>query len=331
MTPTPLGPGPEFDLIRRFLARSRKGGPGILVGPGDDCAVFEGGRIAISSDLSVEDVHFRRAWLGPEEIGRRAAAASLSDLAAMAAAPLGALVSLGAPAADVPDVAEKCMAGATEMLESAGAVLLGGDVARSPGPLFLDVVVLGRVERPVLRSGARPGDEVWVTGALGAAAAAVRCWARGDEPPAAARDAFAHPRPRIREALWLAERDVPRAMLDLSDGLAGDVAHLAAAGGFGVLLEEGHIPVHPAAAAVAPDPEEALALALGGGEDYELCFAARPGAVQKVANEFMDSFGVVLTRVGTVREEPGVALHRSDGSIVPPDVEGYRHFAGGSR
>jgi len=328
--PTPLGPGPEFDLIRRFLARSRQTGPDIVVGPGDDCAVFEGGRIAISTDLSVEDVHFRRAWLGPEEIGRRAAAAALSDLAAMAAAPLGALVSLGAPASDVPDFAERCMAGATAMLESEGAILLGGDVARSPGPLFLDVVVLGRAERPVLRVGARPGDEVWVTGSLGAAAAAVRCWLGGAEPPAAARDAFACPRPRIREALWLAERDVPRAMLDLSDGLVGDVAHLAAAGGLGILLEEERIPVNGVAIEVA-GREGGLALALGGGEDYELCFAARPGVVQPLATEFADTFGIGLTRVGVVREEPGVALRRSDGSIAPPDVEGYRHFAGGSR
>lgn len=330
MTPTPLGPGPEFDLIRRFLSRSRQSGPDILVGPGDDCAVLEDGRIAISADLSIEDVHFRRAWLEPEEIGRRAAAAALSDLAAMAASPVGALISLGAPASDVPEFAERCMVGATELLESEGAILLGGDVARSPGPLFLDVVVLGRAERPVLRSGARPGDEVWVTGTLGAAAAAVRCWAEGVEPPAAAREAFAHPRPRIREALWLAERDLPRAMLDLSDGLVGDAAHLAAASGVGILLEEEQIPVDGVAIEVA-GREGGLALALGGGEDYELCFVAAPGAVQAVAREFKDTFGIALTRVGVVREETGIALRRGDGSIAPPDVEGYRHFAGGGR
>lgn len=222
------------------------------------------------------------------------------------------------------------MVGATELLESEGAILLGGDVARSPGPLFLDVVVLGRAERPVLRSGARPGDEVWVTGTLGAAAAAVRCWAEGVEPPAAAREAFAHPRPRIREALWLAEHALPRAMLDLSDGLVGDAAHLAAASGVGILLEEEQIPVDGVAIEVA-GREGGLALALGGGEDYELCFVAAPGAVQAVAREFKDTFGIALTRVGVVREETGIALRRGDGSIAPPDVEGYRHFAGGGR
>ncbi|HEX7120044.1 MAG TPA: thiamine-phosphate kinase [Longimicrobiales bacterium] len=328
--PTPLGPGPEFDLIRRFLEHGRAYGPGIVVGPGDDCAVVEGGRIALSADLSIEDVHFRRGWLEPEEIGYRAAAASLSDLAAMAAVPIGALVSLAAPPADVPAVAERCMAGAREAVEAAGGALLGGDLTRSPGPLLLDVVVLGRVERPVLRGGARPGDEVWVTGALGGAAAAVRCWGAGDEPPAAGRAAFARPRPRIREALWLAERDVPRAMIDLSDGLAGDVAHLAAAGGVGVLLDEASVPVHPAAAAVATDPADALALALGGGEDYELCLAVSPGAAAAVAEAFHRTFGVALTRVGVVREEPGIAVRRADGTVAPPDVSGYRHFVGGS-
>ncbi|HEX6937980.1 MAG TPA: thiamine-phosphate kinase [Longimicrobiales bacterium] len=328
--PTPLGPGREFELIRRFLERARPPGRGVAVGPGDDCAVVEGGRIAVSADLSIEDVHFRRAWLAPEEIGYRAAAASLSDLAAMAASPVGALVSLAAPPADVPAFAERCMAGAREAVESVGATLLGGDLTRSPGPLLLDVVVLGRVERPVLRGGARPGDELWVTGALGGAAAAVRCWERGEAPPAAAREAFARPRPRIREALWLAERDVPRALIDLSDGLAGDAAHLAAAGRVGIVLDEARIPVHPAAAAVAADAADAVALAIGGGEDYELCFAARPGAVAAVEGAFRETFGTPLTCVGVVREEPGVAVRGADGTIAPPGVAGYRHFAGGS-
>ncbi len=331
MTPTPLGPGAEFDLIRRFLERSRPPGAGVVVGPGDDCAVVEGGRIAVSADLSIEDVHFHRDWIEPEEIGYRAAAASLSDLAAMAATPIGALVAIAAPPTDVPAVAERCVAGARGAIEAAGGVLLGGDVTRSPGPLLLDVVVLGRAERPATRDGARPGDELWVTGTLGGAAAAVLCWRAGKRPPPDARDAFAHPLPRIGEALWLERKGVLHALIDLSDGLAGDAAHLAAAGGVGVVIFETSVPVHPAAAAVAADPAGALALALGGGEDYELCFAAPAGAVAGLEPEFRERFGTALTRVGEVRAEPGVLARRADGSLGPVGVAGYRHFAGGTR
>lgn len=331
MTPTPLGPGAEFDLIRRFLARTRPPGRGVLVGPGDDCAVLEGGRLALSADLSIEGVHFRREWIAPEEIGYRAAAASLSDLAAMAAEPVGALLSLAAPAADVPDVAGRCLAGAREAVEAAGGAILGGDVTQSPGPLLLDVVVVGRAEHPALRTGARPGDALWVTGALGGAAAAVRRWKEGKTPSPAAREAFARPRPRIREARWLAERGLLHALIDLSDGLAGDAAHIAAAGGVGVVLDERNIPVHEAAAAAASGPEDALALALGGGEDYELCFAAAAGAVEAAEREFRAVFGIALTRVGEVRAEPGVAVRRADGTIGPAAVAGFRHFTGGAR
>lgn len=331
MKPIRLGSGAEFDLIRRFLERSRPPGKDVLVGPGDDCTVLEAGRLAVSADLSIEDVHFRRAWITPEEAGYRAAMASLSDLAAMAAEPIGVLVSLAAPAADVPESVERCMDGVRQAVEGLGGALLGGDLTRSPGPLALDVVVFGRIETPVLRSGARPGDEIWVTGALGGAAAAVAAWREGKRPSAGARQAFARPRARTREARWLARRGVLHALIDLSDGLAGDVEHVAAASGVGIVIDEVSVPVNAAARATVGD-ERAAALALGGGEDYELCFAAPPGAVATLEAEFRDTFGISLTRVGEVRSEPGVVVRRSDGSTRPAvDFAGYRHFSGGER
>ncbi len=323
-----LGEGVEFDLIRRILAAAPPADPvSVLVGPGDDCAVIRAGTLAISTDASVEGVHFRREWLGPREIGWRAAAAGLSDLAAVAARPLGLLVSLAAPPDDVPEFAAAVMEGVVECAHDNGTTLLGGDVTASPASMFLDVVVLGQAPEPVLRAGARPGDEVWVTGRLGAAAAAVVAWRRGEKPTEEARNAFARPRPRIREALRLKHEGVLTAMLDLSDGLAGDAAHLAAASGVGIVLELDRVPIAQAVrAVVGADDEAALRLALAGGEDYELCFAADAGSVSRVAQRFEEEFGLPLTRVGTVVEGAGVARREPDGSVRPLQVAGYRHF-----
>jgi thiamine-monophosphate kinase len=328
-----LGPGAEFDVIRRFLevAAAVAPPPGVLVGPGDDCAVVRAEGLAISTDATVEGVHFRREWIGAEEIGWRAAAVALSDLAGVAARPLGLLVTMAAPAHDVPAFVEQVMRGVGAAAAGAGAALLGGDLTASPAGLFLDVVVLGEAAAPVLRSGARPGDSLWVTGALGGAAAAVEAWTQGREPPPAAREAFARPRPRWVEALWLRDRGVLRAMLDLSDGLAGDAGHLAAASGVGVLLDPRAVPVAPAAAEVGGSPEAALRLALGGGEDYELCFAAAPGAVEPLAEEFAGLFGLRLTRVGQVTAGAGVACLDPDGRARPLELAGFRHFEEGTR
>jgi thiamine-monophosphate kinase len=332
-----LGPGGEFDLIRRLLAqdaaiRERIGGeaPGleaVLVGTGDDCTVVHGAGIAVSVDLSIEDVHFRRPWIEPEEIGWRATAASLSDLAAVAARPLGVLVSLALPPTDRDG--ERVMAGVSEAAARHGALLLGGDVARSPGPLVIDVAAIGQTGAPVLRSGARPGDEIWVTGRLGAAAAAVRTWEAGGMAEPAARAAFARPHARIPEARWLAERGALHALIDLSDGLAGDAGHLASASGVRILLELDHVPVHEAALRATGTRREALALALGGGEDYELCFAAPGGAGAALAGEFRMRFGLELTRVGTAAEGEGIFGREGGGEPRPLALRGFSHFQGG--
>lgn len=331
-----LGPGGEFDLIRRFYAALEEsataGGAGdsldVRVGPGDDCVVVAGDGIAVSTDIAVEDVHFRRSWLTPREIGYRAAAASLSDLAAVAARPIGILLSLMLPDADVPDTAEALVAGAVEAARSVEADLLGGDVARSPRALALDVVAVGEAPRPLRRAGARAGDGVWVTGRLGGAAAAVSEWLEGREPDAAAREAFARPTPRTREAQWLARQNVPRCMIDLSDGLAGDVAHLAAAGGVKIVLDAGAVPVHPSATRISTDG--GLGLALSGGEDYELCFTAAVGDVAAIGRGFEEQFGVPLCRVGHVEPGEGVWLRAPDGSSGRLRRGGFQHFSGGA-
>jgi len=328
-----LGPGDEFDLIRRILAQdvaarsaSTVPDPRIILGPGDDAAVITGDRIVLTIDAAVEDVHFRRAWLAPDAIGYRSACAALSDLAAMAARPIGLLVTIAVNPADGPDFASAVMAGVSEAAATHGAALLGGDVSQSSGPLMVDVVAAGESARPLVRSGARPGDALWVTGVLGGAAAAVRDWERGVQPTHDARQAFARPRPRIAEALWLAQHDLVTALIDLSDGLAGDAGHLAAASGVRIALDLAKLPVSDAARESAATATEAIALALAGGEDYELCFTTPAGAMEGRAEAFERTFGTRVTHVGTVREGKGVTVIAADGAERPLELRGFSHF-----
>lgn len=327
-----LGPGAEFDLIRSFLGTDDAPVPGVRVGPGDDALVLDDGTV-ISTDVAVEDVHFRRDWIDVREAGYRAGAAGLSDLAAMAAEPLGAMVSLALSSDDADRVAPEVVDGVREALDGVGAALLGGDVSASPGPLVLDVVSVGRAEEPVLRDGGRPGDLVWVTGRLGGAAGAVREWSEGREPDPGLREAFAHPVPRIREARWLVREGDVRALIDLSDGLAGDAGHLSAASGVRVVLEADRIPVHPALLR-GPEAGEDRLLdhVLRAGEDYELLLAAGPGSLEPLAEEFSVRFGLALTRVGRVEEGHGVHLvGPGDAGPRPLESGGFSHFSPSGR
>jgi len=317
-----MGKGAEFDLIRRLVGDDLPLPPEVHVGPGDDAAVLEGGWV-VSTDLSIEDVHFRRAWLSDQEIGYRSAAAALSDLAAMAASPVGLLVSLAAPRGGAVDV-EAVHAGVRELAGEFGARVIGGDLSRSPGPLVLDIVVLGRTAWPVLRDGAEPNDDVWVTGTLGASAAAVRAWEAGERPSVEARAAFARPRPRIEEARCLVELELVDALIDVSDGLAGDAGHIAAASGVAITLEADAIPVSPAAV-TALGEAAAFEAALHGGEDYELCFVTDPGVVDP--EYFARKHGLQLTRVGRVNTGEGVWLRTPDGTVRRLERGGFDHWS----
>lgn len=317
-----LAGGAEFDLIRRFLEGVPPRGD-VPVGPGDDATVVAGSGIVLSSDLSIEDRHFRRDWMSPFDIGYRAAAASLSDLAAMAARPIGVLASLAVPADDAGEYAVEVMRGVRAAVESVGGGLLGGDLTSSPRAVFLDVISVGQAAAPIRRSGAEPGDDVWVTGSLGGAALAVASLLAGTPAPTLAMTRFTTPTPRISEALWLAERGLPAAMLDVSDGLGGDVAHLAAASGVAIVLDPLAMPIHPSLETL--DPDRRCDLALSGGEDYEICFAARSGGVEPHLEAFREAFTCDLARVGRVEAGEGVFLER-EGGRVPLERGGFQHF-----
>ena len=309
MTGSRLGPGPEFDRIRSIAAAL-----GPLAGSiGDDCAVIPdgAGTLVASTDSSVEGVHFRLDWITLEEAGYRAAASALSDLAATGAHVTGLLAAISAPRSASAEELAALMRGVGSVLESTGGVVLGGDLTGGER-WSATITVLGRAERVMRRNGARAGDGVWVTGRLGAARTAVQAWFSGTEPGPEARESFVRPIPRLAAGQWLAAHGAT-AMMDLSDGIAGDAGHLAAASNVRIEIELERVPVHPSVNA-----QEPALFAVAGGEDYEL-LVCLPGTF---AGE--QAAGVPLTRIGTVREGEGAHLLRRGQAAALPSS--YNHF-----
>ena len=297
----PLGAGAEFDAIRAML---QEWGPR-AAGIGDDAAVLDvppGQRLVVSTDASVEGVHFRREWLSAQEIGARAATAALSDLAAMAAAPLGLLLALGVPESWENELVELAR-GVGISAARAQCLIVGGNVTRA-AELSLTMTVLGAAERPLRRGGAHVGDEVYVTGALGGAGAALRALQSGRVPEAEHLRRFADPTARLDEARWLADAGATAA-IDISDGLAADLAHLARASG---LTAELSLESVPCVSGVSPDD------AIVSGEEYEIAVTLPPSAPAD-ATRFAARFGIPLTRVGVMRASTSEPLHIVDGRV----------------
>lgn len=317
MTAIPLGPGGEFDRVRAIVAAL-----GDTMGHvGDDTAIIPpgDGELVVSVDASVEDVHFRRGWLSLEEIGWRSTSGALSDLAAAAATPVGIVTAVIVPRG-VPETAlVEMMRGVGAAASAVGAKLLGGDLT-SGRQWGIVVTVFGRAVRPLSRTGAAVGDGVWVTGQLGGARAALQAWTTSMEPDPAARVAFAHPVPRIAAAQWLAAHGAT-AMIDLSDGLGGDAAHIAAASGVRLDIELERLPLHPSVAAAARHIGEAPELfAATAGEDYEL-LATLPAGFGGAA-EFTRDCGLPLTCVGVVAAGEGL---RATLRGAAQSIHGFRH------
>ncbi len=307
---TSLGPGREFDLVRVMMSRWGDRARGI----GDDATVLSvptGEQLVVSTDASLEDVHFRRAWLAPAEIGWRATAAALSDLAAMAATPLGILIALTLSERWLDDLGELAE-GIAESASAAGASIVGGDLTRGE-QLAITITVLGSTAAPMRRDGAHPGDILWVTGQLGGPALAIAAWNEGRQPTPEARARFARPVPRIREAQWLA-RAGASAGIDISDGLGGDAAHLAAASGVRIAIDADALPRAPGAD---------VSTAQRSGEEYELLVTTRSPLD---AAAFQREFNLSLTRIGTVEQgDPGVDLLIGGERVASPT--GYDHFS----
>ena len=306
MSDVTMGRGAEFDMIREL----RQGWGRFAVGLGDDAAVLDvprGNRLVATTDSSLEHVHFRRDWLTLEEVGYRAVTAALSDLAAMAAQPLGVLVALSLP----NDLASQVGAigkGIRGAVEAADTVIIGGNLSQSDS-MGITTTALGSAFEPLRRSAVRPGDFVYVTGALGGPTAAFRALRTGARPNAPIMHRFARPTARLAEARWLAQHGA-FAAIDLSDGLAADAGHLAAASGCGLKLDMKLVPLF-----AGTTPEDAL-----GGEEYELLLTSR---APLPAREFTDRFDVPLTLIGrAVEGEPVVHI---DHAMRVGDT-GWIHF-----
>ena len=319
MTDQALGAGREFDRIRAIADALRTRARDI----GDDCAIVPASprAVVLSTDTSVEGVHFRRDWLSLEEIGWRATAAALSDLAAEGAGVEGVLAALIVPPGSGTDETTSLMRGVGAAAAAVGGVVLGGDLAT--GPVWsVAITAVGHAVRPVTRAGASAGDRLWITGALGGARAALDAWLGGREPAPDARAAFSRPEPRIAAGRWLADNGA-RAMIDLSDGLA-DARHLAAASRVRVDLDVDRIPV--AGAAVGPalssgvTPQE---YAAGGGEDYELLVALPASFSPADQERFERATGLALTEVGAVHAGSGIRATLGGRRLV---LEGFDHF-----
>lgn len=307
----------ETGLVERLVAIGWKGSRAVLVGPGDDAAVLRGG-LVLSTDLAVEDVHFSFDWITPVEAGFRAGAAALSDMAAMGARPGALLVSMAVRGGAAP-LCEDLQRGIRQAGDRVAVPVAGGDVSRSHGPAVVDVVAVGRAGTPVLRSGAEAGDDVWVSGEVGGAAAAVAAWSSGKTPAAAARRRFAAPPNRVPLGVALAAGEMARAMIDISDGLVADAGRIARASGVALRLLQDRLPVDSGA-------EGDLKLALGGGEDYELMFTAPAGARARIP-ELGRELSVRLTRIGSVESGRGVVLEDRRGRRAVPGRGGFDHFA----
>jgi thiamine-monophosphate kinase len=327
----------EFALIDRVQSIIATQRPDIVVGVGDDAAVLadteDEFRLA-TIDSQVEEVHFMRQYVSAHQLGRRALAINLSDIAAMGGRPQYALVSLALSSDTQVAWVEELYRGMREEADRYGVALVGGNMARSPGGAVVDVCVLGRVRREhlLLRSGARPGDRVLVTGQLGKAAAGLKLLLEpglsiGADARAALLARALTPTPRLPEAAAIASLGRATAMLDLSDGLSSDIGHICERSRVGVRIRAEALPISAAVRNVAKlTSTPAWDMALGGGEDYELCFTAPPEAVEELVAAVREK-GTTATVVGEILPaEQGRRLVPPDGQEVRLEPSGWQHF-----
>ena len=316
----------EFTLIERYFSRHNADASGVALGIGDDAAVVEldpAYQMVIATDTVSSGTHFPPT-MSPRAIGHRCLAVNLSDLAAMGAEPLWCTLALSLPSAEV-DWLEAFSAGFFALADRFGVALIGGDTVR--GPLAITVTVHGRVPRGryVPRSGARPGDRVFVTGTPGDAAAGLALVDTSSNTPAAEvlRRRFSYPEPRIEAGLAL--RDVASAMIDVSDGLLIDLDRLARASGVGAELDTEFLPVS-AQLCEWLGGAAATRLALTGGDDYELCFTVADTAAGGL-DEIARDCGCDITPIGRIVAGAGIiCLHNGEPMAI--ESRGFEHFPG---
>jgi len=316
----------EFDLIasmqQMICLPAGEAEAGCIVGIGDDSAVLEvpaGHELVVCTDTLVDGVHFP-SDTRPEAIGHKALAVNLSDLAAMGAKPSFFFLALTLPASD-PSWLEAFSRGMAGLARQSRIQLAGGDT--TSGPLSITITAMGTVKKgqALLRSGAKPGDRVVVSGTPGSAARALQMILNGERPEPAGRAALEFPVPRLGLGRSLVGKAT--ACIDLSDGLAADLGHILDQSGIGAVIELDRLPCPESFAEL--QEEQRWQLQLAGGDDYELCFTVPPGVVPQLG-QAIDSRDAELTTIGTIVTEPGLLFERADGSPFELSNSGYRHF-----
>jgi thiamine-monophosphate kinase len=317
-------PQTEKRLISRIRARAARR-RGTATGIGDDCAILQipsGHQTLVTTDFSLEGVHFRREWHPAEAVGHRCLTRGLSDIAAMGGIPVAAFLSLALPQTLPQAWVDQFLKGLLKLADRFNVSLAGGDTAQSPGGILADIVVVGSVPKgkAIQRSGARAGDRIYVTGALGAAAATLKLLFAGRKLRPADFPRHFHPTPRIEIGRFLREKSLASAMIDLSDGLSTDLGHICEESGAGAEI---HSPAVPRASIGKPAREVDLQSALNGGEDYELLFTARPG--KHVPTRIA---GLPITQIGHITKDKHVLLMNEDGVASELRPKGWEHFKG---
>lgn len=324
----------EHALLARILTRLPRSAPDVLVGPGDDAAVLapvRNERLVVTTDAVVEGVHFSRAYSNPADIGHRALAVNLSDLAAMGATPRWALLSLVLPGSMPVDDVESLVDGLAELARRHVVSVVGGNITRSDGPLVVDVTAGGSAapRRWMTRGGAKAGHEIWVSGSIGGAAAGLEVLKAADPRsliPDPCVERHRRPQPRVRLGQAMARARVASAAMDLSDGLADALRQVAAASGVGVRIDGESLPIEPAAQAWwTSRGEDVIRRAIGASDDYELVFAvpSRSGrALRAVAKQVSDP---PLTKIGVFTKDPSeLVMLRGGKDVALP--KGFEHF-----
>ena len=335
----------EFDFLKKLRERARAGGPGsgVVRGIGDDAAVLTSSpdrNVVISTDLLLEDVDFRLATTRPDLLGHKALAVSLSDIAAMGARPRWALLSIAVTEAVwQSDFLDQFYKGFFQLADRLGVKLIGGDLSKTDAKIAVDSIVLGESStgHEVMRAGARPGDQIYVTGFLGDAAAGLRLLERGarihtNSTGRRETNSVDHlllrqlqPDPRVGWGILLGEQQLATSMIDISDGLSSDLNHLCAESSVGALVDASRLPIDSVVREIcgrrALDP---LMLALHGGEDYELLFTVAPENVSRLPKR-VD--GVSVTRIGEIKEAADGVQISEGAKVWKLDPGGWEHFS----
>jgi thiamine-monophosphate kinase len=312
-------PAKELELIQRIRRAAARGRSQAAQGIGDDCAVLDiphRHQALVTTDFTLEDVHFRRAWHPADSVGHRCLARGLSDIAAMGGIPRAAFLSLALPSEVPQRWVDNFLAGFLKLAGRYSVTLAGGDTAQSPDGILADIIVVGSVPggESILRSGARAGDFIYVSGLLGSSVATLEGLRSGKKFRPSAHPRHFYPGPRIAIGQYLREKKLASAMIDTSDGLSTDLRHICDKSGVGAVVEAAALPAAPG--------DDQLQYALHGGEDYELLFTASPN--KHIPDHIA---GTPITRIGEITRSRQIKLQSPDGESHPLKPGGWEHFA----